>query len=253
MMCVFAFHVFGCSSVYLTGEEERKVTDILSESYKNENWQTRKEVITNICPYKSPKAENLLITALSDIHPAVRIEALNCLQTKKSSKAKKTIREIAESDSDYNVRMSAILSLSKYRDPATAPVFVRGLRSDDWLIREESIKGLLMIDDMLIKQISVPYIIQALNDSRINVRLATLENVKIKDKRIYSEISAIINNEENYYKVNLLNASLKAINGYLLDKTIREKLIGFLTHPYMEIRISALGVLKKDKELQEAD
>ncbi len=147
--------------------------------------------------------------------------------------------------------MYAIQTLAQYRDPTSAPIFAKGLASDDWLVREESIKGLLTIDDIFIKRISVPYIIQSLNDSRINVRLATLENIKIQNKVIYNELTVIINNEENYNKTNLLNAAIKAINGYLLDKATRERLISFLTHPNTEIRLSSLKVLKKDKELQD--
>ena len=107
-----------------------------------------------------------------------------------------------------------------------------------------------MIDDIIIRHISVPYIIVALNDERINVKLAALENVKIKDKKIYEEICTIIKSDENKDKIILLSAALKAINGYLLDRDMREIIIGFLTHPFPEIRIASLGVLKKDRELQ---
>ncbi len=135
-------------------------------------------------------------------------------------------------------------------EPPLAPELAQGLVSDDWLIREESIKGLLMIDDILIEKISVPYIIQALNDPRINVRLTTMEYLKVKDERISAVLSGIINDDENFHKINLLKAALKAIHGYLLDKETRERLIDFLTHPNVDIRILSLGVLKKDKELQ---
>ncbi len=241
----------GCSGRYITEEEERKAVQILSRSYRSDNWQIRKEALSSLCSHDSPEAEDLLIEALNDTHPIVKIEALNCIAVKKTNKAKKSIRQIAEFEANENVRMIAIKTLSKYRDPASALIFAKGLASDDWLIREESIRGLLMINDMVIRRISVPYIVQALNDPRINVVLATLENLNVRNKEIYNELSAIINSEENYNKIDLLKAAIKAINGYLLDKKTREKIIGFLTHPNTDIRISSLGALKKDKELQE--
>jgi HEAT repeat protein len=248
---IFIIIIQGCSKRYVAEDEERKAVEVISQSYKSENWQTRKEAVTNVCLFNSPRAEDLLIAALDDVHPIVKIEALNCIGIKKSNKAKRNIRQIAEFESNDNVRMYAIQTLAKYGDPTSAPIFAKGLASDDWLIREESIKGLLIIDDVFIKRTSIPYIIQALNDSRINVRLATLENLKIQNKVIYNELTVIINNEDNYYKINLLNAAIKAINGYLLDKSTRERLISFLTHPNTETRLFSLRVLKRDKELQD--
>ncbi|MBN2403269.1 MAG: HEAT repeat domain-containing protein [Spirochaetes bacterium] len=247
----FLILIQGCSGRYISEDNERKIVEALSQSYKSNSWETRKEAVSNLCFHYSPEVEDIVITALEDTHSAVKIEALKCLGIKRPLKAKRIIRRIAESEQDNNIRMYSIQSLAKYRDPTSAPVFAKGLNSEDWLIREESIKGILMIDDALIKRISVPYIIQALNDSRINVRLAALENLKIKNKIIYNELSAIINNDETYNKINLLNAAIKAINGYLLDKTTREKIISLLTHPNVDVRISSLGVLKKDKELLE--
>jgi hypothetical protein len=242
---------YGCSKRYITEDEDRKAVVLLSQALKSDNWQTRKDALNRLCSYNTTETEDLLIAALDDTHPIVKVEALNCLAVKKPNKAKRNIRQIAEFEDDDNVRMAAIQTLSKYRDPTFAPIFAKGLSNDDWLIREESIKGLLMIDDILIMRISVQYILQALSDPRINVRLATLENLKIKNKIIYKELSAIINSDENYNKISLLNAAIKAMNGYLLDKTTRVKIIGYLTHPNIEVRISSLGVLKKDKELQE--
>jgi hypothetical protein len=248
---IFLISIHGCTTRYITGDEESKAVQLLYQSYRSDNWQTRKDTITRLCTYNSSEAEDLLIAALDDTHQAVKMEALNCIAAKKPNKAKRNVRQIAEFDKDENVRMAAIQALSKYRDPTFAPVFAKGIASDDWLIREESIRGLLMIDDIVIMRISVPYILQALKDTRINVRLAALENLNVKNKVIYNELSAIINSDENYDKINLLNAAIKAINGYLLDKKTREKIIGYLTHTNINVRISSLAVLKKDKELQE--
>jgi len=240
----------GCSKSFITDDELNSVKKS-AQSYKSENWETRKEAISKICSFNTPEAETLLIEALNDSHSSVKIEALKCVSIKKPANAKRLIKEIAEFETDSNIRMYAIRSLATYRDPTDAPVFAKGLANDDWLLREESIKGMLQITDLFIQKISVPYIIQALKDTRINVRLAAIENLNFKDERIYKELAAIINNEDNYNKINLLNITLKSIHGYLLDQKTRARLIEFLAHPNREIRIISLSVLKKDKELQQ--
>jgi HEAT repeat protein len=230
----------GCSRRYITEDEENKAVQSLSQAYKSENWQTRKDVLTRLCAYNSPDVENILISALSDTHPTVKIEALDCLAEKKYNNARRNIRDIAESEADANVRMAAIQALSGYRDPTFAPIFAKGLASDDWLIREESIRGLLMIEDIVIMRISVPYVLQALKDPRINVKLAVLQSLKVKNKVIYNELSAIINNDENYNKVNLLNAAVMILCVLPYSEGVNIALlalfkIGFLSNASLEI------------------
>ena len=142
-------------------------------------------------------------------------------------------------------------ALAEYRDPTASPIFVKGLTSEDWLLREESIKGLLMIDDILIQQVSIPYILKALRDQRINVRLSALKYVKVRNIKIYEVLQHIVNNKNNYNRIIILISTLNAIKGYLLDDKTRERLIEFLTHPNREIRILSLSVLKKDNELKQ--
>ena len=158
----------------------------------------------------------------------IRIEAIKCLGLRREKKAKKIIRQIAEFETHANIRLGAIQAMARYRDPDSAAIFSKCLDDEDWLIREESIKGLLSIDDKSIQQISIPYVIKALNDSRINVRLAALEHLAVKDKRLFKELTAIINDNDNYYRINLIKACLKAIQGYLLDEKTRNRLIEFL-------------------------
>ncbi len=253
ILLIFILLLFGGCSRELITIEERNAVEALCLSYNSKNWETRRETIRHICSYDITPVGEILIAALNDTHPGVRIEALKCIGEMKLSKAKRTVRHIAEFENDNNIKLYAIQSLAKYRDPFSAPVFAKGLQSDDWLIREESIKGILMINDLLIQQTSVPYVLQALVDERINVRLAALENVKIKHEKIYSELSLIINDPENSKKIILLKAALKAINGYLLDMDTRARIVDLLTHPDKDMRILALGALKKDKELQEKE
>lgn len=248
LFCVL-FILNGCSKKFLFEEEKKDIKNLI-KLYENTNWEKRKEAVTKICAYKIPEATDLLITAIDDIHSIIRIEAIKCLGSRKEQKARKNIKMIAEFENDPNVKLAAIQALANYRDPSAAPVFAKGLVDDDWLIREESIRGLLMINDVFIRQVSTPYILEALKDQRINVRLATLDNLKIKNQKLFAALSEIINDEKNYYKIRLLRSALKAINGYLLNRKTRERLIEYLTHPNKEIRILSLNILKKDNELQ---
>lgn len=239
----------GCSTKSIL-EEEKKDIKYLTKLYEEKSWEKRKEAISKICAYKSPEVTALLLTALNDTHSIIRIEAIKCLGKRKEKKAKKNIKYIAENENNINEKLAATQALANYRDPTAAPVFAKGLNNEDWFIREESIKGLLMINDLLIQQVSIPYIMEALEDPKVNVRLAALENLKVKNKKIFIKLSEIINDEDNYYKISLLKAALKAIDGYLLNKKTRERLIGFLTHPNKEIRILSLYILRSDNKLQ---
>jgi HEAT repeat protein len=250
---IFLIFVFcGCSRELITSEERRAV-ETLCLSYNSENWETRRDTIRHICSYNIPQVHEVLTAALTDTHAGVRIEALKCIGDMKVVNAKRPVRQIAEFENDDNIKLYALQALTKYRDPFSAPVFAKGLQSNDWLIREESIKGILMINDPLIQQTSVSYFLQALKDERVNVRLAALENVKIKNEKIYKELALIITDQENKQKVVLLKAALKALNGYLLDNVTRARIIDLLTHADAELRVLSLGVLKKDKELQDRE
>ncbi|MBN2039966.1 MAG: HEAT repeat domain-containing protein [Spirochaetes bacterium] len=239
----------GCSQKLLLEEEKKNVKNLLA-LYESSSWEEREKAVNRICAYKYPEATDMLIKALDDSHSAVRIDALKCLGSRKEKKAKRQIKAIAESENNISVKLAGIQALANYRDPTAAPLFAKGLESNDWFIREESIRGLLMINDTLIQQVSIPYILEALKDPKVNVRLAALENLKVKNKKLFDVLLEIIISKENYYKISLLKAALKALNGYLLNEKTRERVIEFLTHPNKEIRILSLFILKKDNELQ---
>ena len=89
-------------------------------------------------------------------------------------------------------------------------------------------------------------------DTNISVRIALLNNLKVKSLDIYV---SIINKFEisSMKKINtsLLRATLKALKGYRLDLRTREKVIELLGHRDKNIRILALRVLKQEKLINE--
>jgi HEAT repeat protein len=213
--------------------------------YRSPDWTERIKAMISVSAYSSPQAVDILKKATEDSHSLVRIEALKGLDKIVSPSAKILIRNIAESENDDNVRVNAIRALAKYRDPTAALVFAKGLKSRDWLIREESIVGLLMIDDLTIKYISIPYIIEALGDRNESVVVTTLKNLDIRDPRIYKRIVKIMKSAPSY-KHSIIIAALKALQGYRLDENTRKYLIEYLTHNNVDIRLLALRALKQE-------
>jgi HEAT repeat protein len=188
------------------------------------------------------------MVAAKDPSSSVRIEAVKGLVVLKSEKALDAIKKIASDDKEGNVRWYAIKELHAFKDPSIAEIYIKGLASDDWLIREESIKGILEMDDATIKAKMIPCIIKAINDPSSSVVFTTLHEVKIKDAGLYQAIADKFNSCSDY-NYSLLEASLIALNGYRLDPKTREKVINLLVHDNIHIRLLALRVLKKDKIL----
>ncbi len=219
------------------------------KDYQSPKWEIRLKAVEKLSVVKSRKAENALIKATDDIHTMVRIEAINGLGKIASSKGRQRIRYLAEYDTNSNVRWNALKALSEFRDATAAPVFAGGLRSSDPLIREESIRGLLMIDDFAIKYVSIPYFIEALNDESLNVRLTALNYLNIKDERLFAILTGMLG-KDIYNKYTLLKAVLKALYGYQFDPQTRKILTSYLLHPNLDIRLLALRALKKNRELQ---
>ena len=239
--------VLGCAKDMIK-KSYRKEIEIETIKYNSNNWELRREAISKVSSYNTQEAVDLLIKALEDTHSSIRIEAIKGIGRVTPIKAKKKIKEIAEFESINNIRYYAITSLAQYDDVNTAPIFVKGLESKDWFIREGSIKGLLKINDAIIKYFSIPYIIKSLNDTNENVRITTLNHLNIKDSKIYIILKKILY-KDIYSKISLLKGTLRALKGYKLDGKIQERIIEFLTHSNKEIRLLSLAVLKENHEL----
>jgi hypothetical protein len=223
-----------------------------ANKYAAGNWMERRDVVKEIVSYLGHDKNDLIVGTLmvasQDQYSEVRIEAVKGLVILKSDKALDVIKKIASDDTDNNVRWHAIKELREFKDPSISEIFIKGLGSDDWLIREESIKGILAMDDAIIKTKMIPYIIKAINDPSSSVVYTTLHSVKIKDAVLYRVIADKFNSCSEY-NYSLLEATLIALNGYSLDTKTREKVINLLVHDNTHIRLLALRVLKKEKIL----
>ncbi len=230
-----------CTRTVITQPEAKKSTEYLA-MYKTDDWTVRRTAVQKLSKFNDPESIDTLIAATEDSHSAVVIEALRALRRHKPAKAFDRISELAEKSSHPNIRWHAIRTLGFYKDPTSAVIFAKGMNDEDWLIREESIKGLLKIDDYSIRFISIPYILQALEDPSANVQRAALKYLRIKDPRIYQKLSKILLDSKDHQQA-LIEETLKALKGYELDDVTREKVIYYLTHQNQDIRLSAYNVL----------
>lgn len=220
--------------------------------YESDDWTARKKAINSASRIHAPEATDLLLKATYDTHATVRIEALAGLRRHMPHKALDRVKEIAESENNINVRWHALKTLGYYREPTAALIFARNLKDDDWLIREESIKGLLKIDDYSIRYVSVPYVIEALGDGSMSVKLTTLKYLQVSDPRIYDKLSAILLSAGDGQQA-LIEQTLKALKGYELEQKTRDRVIRYLTHQNVNIRLNAHRVLVAQKERAEDD
>lgn len=230
-----------CTRPITTQPEAKKSSEYLA-MYKTDDWTVRKTAIQKLSKFSDQESIDMLIAATEDSHSAVVIEALRALRRHKPPKALDRISELAEKSPHPNIRWHAIRTLGFYKDPTTAVIFARGVNDEDWLIREESIKGLLKINDYSIRFISIPYILQALEDPSTNVKLAALKFLRIKDPRIYQKLSKILLDSQDHQQA-LVEETLKALKGYELDDPTKEKVIHYLTHQNQDIRLAAYNTL----------
>jgi HEAT repeat protein len=235
-----------CAKKIIIGEDEALLKECIKNYDMSSDWEKRADAVNKISRFRSERAYNLLLKATYDIHYAVVIESLKGLAVSLPQTALDRIKYLAEFEENDNVRWYALRALAEYRDSKSAPVFVIGLNNRDWLIREASIRGLLMIDDYAIKYVSIPYIIEALKDKRINVRITTLEHLDLKDKRLYETIVGLLPDNVNRNST-LLEAILKALRGYTLDSDTRNTIINLMTHQNKKIRLLAFRVLREEK------
>lgn len=248
------FLITACSGISITSTDPA-AKEVISRSirqYSSENWEIRKIAVARAAEYTdSAYTKNLVLfflMAVNDPHPLVRVESLKALKKMKARSAMKKIQDIALYDPDVTVRWAAFSALEEYRSAENEKAFITGCADSDWLIRESAIRGLLKIDDLVVQERNVDLILLMMNDSNISVRIETLNNVVYKDKRIYLELSRLINNKNTGRT--LLKSALIAVSGYRLDTTTRKRLIRLLTHSNNEIRVLAYRALKKDDELK---
>ena len=245
---------YSCSSRQdRVGEIPLPVIESAEQNLDDENWETRKKAVMELSNYMAgrhkERVESDMLRASHDSHDEIRIEVIRVFMKQPSPVFRQRLVEMSD-DPGANVRWYALQSLSAYGDPEAAPVFINGLSSEDWLIREASITGLLKIKDPSLQEEIIPHILLALQDENLSVRIAALENLTIKDQRLYPAITSLLITGKQKGPTVLIPV-LNALRGYMLERDAKDVVISMLTHPNSEIRMASFRVLREDKALRE--
>lgn len=224
----------------------------MANKYASGNWMERRGAVREIVNYFGKEKNDLIIgtllVAAQDPSSAVRIEAVTGLARIKSDQTIPIIKRMATIEKEGNVRWYALKALQTTGDPSRADIFMQGLESDDWLIREESVRGLTGMDEATIRARLIPSLVKAINDKSSSVAITALRTIAIKEERLYNAIAKRLVSCSPY-DYSLLEASLTALNGYRLDPKTKEKVGNLLLHDNRTIRVLALRVLKKEKTI----
>jgi hypothetical protein len=253
LLLIILFVDFAGCGLFRNREKERMQKQKNAAAiFATGNWRERRAAVRDIVSYYGHSNNELVIVTLKiaarDSSAAVRMEAVEGLAKIKTDDTLSAIKKIASEERDSNVRWYAIKELRLWKDPAAAEIFIMGTGSDDWLIREESVRGILSLDDATIRKKCIPAIIRAMKDPSSSVVLTALRSVKTRDPRLYKAIAEKFNSC-GVFDYSLLEASLTALEGYRLDQKTNEKVINLLVHHNTAVRLLALRVLKKEKTL----
>ena len=240
-------------------------SDTVEREYSSRRWDIRKNSISRITAFFSDKDQrdmkffrktdeytrisDFLINATRDTHSSVRIEALGAISLIRPESAFDRLAEMALTDQDDNARWRAVEALSLYRNEKSADIFLETLTSDDWVVREASVRGILLLDENVQRQRLLPAIAGAMRDPNDNVSCAALSGCAIRDRELYIAATDVLRSRKKP-SARLLAALMKALNGYILEDDIRRMVIASLSHQDKEVRVLALRVLKKESSLK---
>ena len=250
--------LFNCSSVLIKEKKTRKQREIyrIYADFISDDWEKRSNAIKRIDNHLDGSSRKILmkilIRALDDKHDIVKIEALTILGKRVPPSAFNKINIMSRHEAS-NVRWYSLKSLSNYKNKKAFNSFGKSIHSSDWLIREQAIIGLLKIKGINKNKRSIPYIIIALRDKKRSVKIAALNYIRIKDKRIYKQIRRIFIKAKKNNRITLIIASLRAINGYKIDEKVKKHAISLLSHNNYNIKLLALSTLKANEKILEEE
>lgn len=104
-------------------------------------------------------------------------------------------QQIAQTDSDYLVRATALRALNYSRDASAAPLFVKNLDDKDRQVRLEAAKALVNVPD----ETAVPRLIQIARDDREDrdIRIAAADALRNHRKiEVARELVALLNQRD---------------------------------------------------------
>ena len=248
---VIVSQLFAClgSRQFTEDAKIQKEIKTAVDNYNSDSWVIRLSAIESISKYSDTVyAKNsilLLIMALDDPYSEIRIEALKSLKKIKAAAAEEKIGQLALTDENFNVRYFAYMALGEYTNKANEDIFLQGIKSNDWLVKEAALRGLMRINDPGIQIKHIDIIIDGIKNKNTAIKLTAIQNLTIKSALIYDELANIIN--DNASGLTILRAALGEIKGYKFDIKTRMRIIDLLTHGDKDIRILSLQALRYEK------
>lgn len=95
------------------------------------------------------EARNLVVSALNDKYEGIRKSAVSMLENENSkvqALAAPVLKQLAASDSSYQVRAAALSVLAPLRDTTNGPLFNEGLKSRSFGVQAAALLGLTFLD-----------------------------------------------------------------------------------------------------------
>ena len=116
-----------------------------------------------------------LLKLADDANPTIKFKAVSALSSIPDKKAFDKIKEISGATNDISLKIAAFRGLLAGGEKPDAGVLTRAFDSNSQDVKLEALKALLLVPDADAK----PYLLTALNDNSVNVRLgAALQVLK---------------------------------------------------------------------------
>ena len=240
-----------CSGMPLLDSGSSKETGAVARSeklYQSAVWTERLRSVDELSEYRGNGALRFFIRAASDPHERIRIAAVRSLAQIRNNASYEALLNIAKTDENQNVRWEVLKALSPFKRKESAEIFSTYLNDSDWLVREASVSGYLVIDDSKVKSEAADIAVTALNDPNESVRIAALNGYSGTDPRVYAFASKQIAGGAYYRRTGYLKVLLETISRYKLDSQMRTAILQYITHPNGEVRVLALQAVKKSDE-----
>lgn len=127
------------------------------------------------CMSDKKRALPELLKLADDANPTIKFKAVSALSTVPDKKAFEKIKEIAGSTNDISLKIAAVRGLIAGGEKPSAEVLTRAFDSTSQDVKLEALKAVQSVPDADAK----PYLLTALNDNSVNVRLgAALQVLK---------------------------------------------------------------------------
>ena len=129
-------------------EQQEQTAAQLAEQIRGElDPLVRRQIIRTLAEYESPRAESVLVAALEDPEPMVRIEACNALGRRGGAEASRKLIETLGADTDKDVQLAALRQLGNAGDIYAVKAVGQALEDPDPALQHAAVVSLRKLTD----------------------------------------------------------------------------------------------------------